>query len=374
MKIIIWGSGKDAVAAYNILKNYHEVIAYAENNIGKAGENLGESIPIISCYKVSSLYNRDDNQISIVVPGSYQERTMKAIVKELLTNGIREQDIWVIPYNAMKEGKYDLVLWREWIHLYILNIRLADHCNLNCKRCITFANLYDESFYEFEQFEKDIERLHSLVSSISMIKLIGGEPLLNTDIQKFIKVTRKYYPYAKIAIVTNGILILTLSDEIWQCFRDNDIHIYITIYPPLHSKIDEIVAKIKRENVSVGVFRDGEEFGSFINMEGSNDPSNVAGKWFVGKCAVMLNGEIGRCGPAMTINKLNEKFNVSLPDNAKINLYDKNLDGSKLVDMLEDSIDLCKYCNGCIVPMKQEQLHKWEQDVKGQSRLEEWLL
>jgi len=87
----------------------------------------------------------------------------------------------------------------------------------------------------------------------------------------------------------------------------------------------------------------------------------------------MCKGQICRCGPGMTVNYFNEKFSVSLPDNGRIDLYGKNLTGSKLIDLLNQSIDLCGYCDACL-PIEGRKMHRWERCITRDSELEDYLI
>jgi len=371
MKIVIWGKTEEAIKTYESLKKHYEIVGFGENNLGHAGDIICEH-EVLSCYKVKELYQRNAAE-AIVIPGTYGERTVKGIVRSLQQLEILTKDIYIQPFNAVKEKRNEIVRWEELIHLYSLNVKVAEHCNLNCRRCNNFSNIIRESFYDIIQFEKDIKRLSELVENISCIKLIGGEPLLNKDIDKFVIITRKYYPYAAINVVTNGTLVLQLDEKVMECFREHGVCIQMTLYPVMQVQIDNIIKWIKKYKVKCEIFRDGDGFGAFINLKGNNDKKLVEGREFYGKCVSMCKGQICRCGPGMTVNYFNEKFSVSLPDNGRIDLYGKNLTGSKLIDLLNQSIDLCGYCDACL-PIEGRKMHRWERCITRDSELEDYLI
>lgn len=371
MKIVIWGSKTDAVRTYEALYQYHEIKGFGENNIKYVGDTVSGQ-QVLSCFKVKALYCQNTIE-AVVIPGTYSEKSIKEIMKTLKEMEICEKDIYLLPFNAVKECRNELVKWEDLVQLYSLNVKVAEHCNLNCRRCNNFSNIIKESFYGIEQYENDIKRLKELIENISCIKLIGGEPLLNKNIEKFIIITKKYYPYARINIVTNGTLILQLDKKVLEAMKENDVHIQITLYPALQVKIDDIMGWIKKNEVKCEIFRDGDAFGSFINMKGDNDRSLVEGKEFYGKCVSMFNGLICRCGPGMTIEKFNHKFKTNLPNNGQIDLYRKDLNGKKLIDLLNQSIDLCAYCDACL-PMGDRQIHKWEKCDTSESKLDDYII
>lgn len=375
MKTVIWGTGVKAEKVYEIIKNTQEVVAFGENNIANIrGGISADEIPVISCFRVASLYHAAEKEIeAVVIPGTYYERTIKKIVQSLKELEIAEEDIYIVPYYAIKESRYQLVHWQDYFCLYRFNVKLAEHCNLKCKRCNNFSNFSKEDFYTVEEYEKDIMRLSALVENIMEIDLIGGEPLLNPDIEQFVSLTKKYYPYTQINVVTNGMLILQLPESVMRCFAENDVHIQITLYPVLYPRIDDIIMRIKEYGISVKMFRDGDIFGAFFNLKGDNDRSLVEGNEFYGKCVVMYRGAICRCGPGMTIQKFNQRFSLALPDDGKIDLYAGDLTGERLSYLLNQSIELCAYCDACL-PMGAKTVHKWERCAEEGPTLEEYLV
>lgn len=92
----------------------------------------------------------------------------------------------------------------------------AEHCNLNCKGCGSMSPLAEEKFLDLNVYENDLRRLSELSGGVMHhINILGGEPLLHTEIKKIIKITRKYFNYGNIYLVTNGILLPKMDDEFW---------------------------------------------------------------------------------------------------------------------------------------------------------------
>ena len=62
---------------------------------------------------------------------------------------------------------------------------------------------------EVHSFERDIKRLSELSNGeVNIIHLMGGEPLLNPNCERFFELTRKYFDKTEIKLITNGILLL----------------------------------------------------------------------------------------------------------------------------------------------------------------------
>ena len=112
---------------------------------------------------------------------------------------------------------------------------MYDRCSFFSKFVIRHyrnAPLATETFYDFEQYKKDIQRLAKLSGGvIGLLKLQGGEPLLNPKLLDFIKVSRKTFPNSPICIFTDGLLLAKLPDVVWQSIHDDEIEVRMTHYP-----------------------------------------------------------------------------------------------------------------------------------------------
>lgn len=72
-------------------------------------------------------------------------------------------------------------------YLPYLEFHIADHCNLNCKACEHYSGLVKEPhFPNLKKFTRDFERLHEFIDDIGKIRILGGEPLLNPEVNECI--------------------------------------------------------------------------------------------------------------------------------------------------------------------------------------------
>lgn len=72
-----------------------------------------------------------------------------------------------------------------------LETHVADMCNLKCRGCMHFSNIAIHPNYpDLQKFERDFRRLSELFSNIFIIRLMGGEPLLNPGLGEYIRIAR----------------------------------------------------------------------------------------------------------------------------------------------------------------------------------------
>jgi organic radical activating enzyme len=111
-------------------------------------------------------------------------------------------------------------------------VHLADHCNLNCIGCNNFSPIAEPYLLDVESFRKDCERISKLAGrKIGDLFLLGGEPLLHPHINEILIIVGQSFDIYNASIVTNGILLLKMTEDFWKCCKENRIKIIITKYP-----------------------------------------------------------------------------------------------------------------------------------------------
>ena len=154
----------------------------------------------------------------------------------LKTLGIEAEDVCLTRRTNVEFYMRDFIeIYPYAKYLPYLEFRIADHCNLNCKSCAEFSSLVKKShFPNLQKFTRDFEQLHEFIDDIGAIHILGGEPLLNPEINEYIKLSRRLYPQSLIKIVTNGFLLLNMPDEFFDTLRECNALISISYCKEKH--------------------------------------------------------------------------------------------------------------------------------------------
>jgi MoaA/NifB/PqqE/SkfB family radical SAM enzyme len=238
----------------------------------------------------------------------------------------------------------------------IIEINVCDHCNLKCRNCDHYSNLVDEEvFLDVAEYEKDIKRLSDLTAgSLEAIKLVGGEPLLHPDICEILRLTRKHFPFSRIPLITNGILLLSMSEEFWQCLADERILLHLTEYPiKLDMKaIDEKIRLYGVYNYNLHNNRlyddDSPKYMTKFPFVLSKDTPKF---YFIGchhrfcSC-VMKRGKIYACPPMAYVEHFNKAFgmNLQIDDEDTLDIYSAKT-YREIADFLTRRANFCDYCD-----------------------------
>ena len=232
-------------------------------------------------------------------------------------------------------------------------ISLVEHCNLNCWACDHCSPLAEKSFLAVDKYEQDIKRLAKLSGGkgVGTIKLMGGEPLLHPDIQKFTEITRQAFPESRIEITTNGLLIDKQSESFWANCRENNIIIVVTKYP-LDIDWNAIKEKAKVEQVLLEFYGNTETVLKTshrvpFDITGTQDTTKSFIQCFhANNCRELYNGRLYTCTIIPHSKHFNKAFNQKLMECAEDSIDIHTVETMKeVLEYLAKPVPFCRYCN-----------------------------
>ena len=250
-------------------------------------------------------------------------------------------------------------------YLPYLEFHVADHCNMNCKYCEHYSGLVKTpKFTNLKSFTKDFEQLKKFIDDIGMMRILGGEPLLNPDINEYVKLSRKLYPLTKIFVVTNAILLPKMSDEFFETLKENNVGIHISFYPPLERKMPEIKKLLQEKGVKFHIFPLAKDFTIKQTLNRHDYKREIFLQCFQAHCHNIYEGKIAACFLPFTTKYFNEYYNKNLPEDGALDLYEKGLTTEKIKKFLLTPFERCSYCTPPIAA-------KWD-TVKYPSPITDW--
>jgi GTP 3',8-cyclase len=121
-----------------------------------------------------------------------------------------------MPFVAEKDGL---------LYGHKLEYNLVDHCNLACRECSHLSPYVRKNSVPFATFERDLRRLVE-VYRVQRFRFVGGEPLLNREIVRFAQAVRASGIAAEIEVVTNGVLLDRLDEQLLRCIDMISVSVY----------------------------------------------------------------------------------------------------------------------------------------------------
>lgn len=339
MNTYIYGAGNIGKQVAKKLKEYGEIL---EGFIDSFKTGSYEGYPILSISEI--------------------DKATKVIISVLNTNSIleiysalRKQGIkniyWFYDTVQNCDDSIEKSFWvrecldlSEWGNMIMPHVELhiSDKCNLNCKGCTHFSPLFDEVGAIFEKKLDDISELKRLFPDIFRIDILGGEPLLNPELSKYVIELRKELPSTFIQIYTNGLLLPGLADDVLETIYKYNVGISISEYYPTHLIMDKIIDRLNLFHIRYRIARyDSKQL--FNKPISTNPDSKYPRKCISNGCITISDGLISRCPTLMYIDKFNDYFEQNLPTEGIYRIADyKN--GNDLLEDMGKKVSLCKHC------------------------------
>lgn len=272
--------------------------------------------------------------------------SQRLILNRLRGFGLKIADIWLA--SRLNDELYvpnflDGYLSAKF--LPYLEFHVADHCNLNCKACEHYSGLVKEPrFTDLKNFTRDLERLHEFIDDIGFIRILGGEPLLNPELNEYIKLCRRLYPLAVIYVVTNAILLPKMPEEFFTTLRECNAAIWISFYPPIESKMPAIKKLLEKKRVPFAISPLNKTFTVKQTLQPHDKATEIFLRCVQANCHNVYDGKIAACFLPFTTKYFNAYYGKDLPEDGALDLYDSALTTEKLKAHLLMPFERCRYC------------------------------
>jgi organic radical activating enzyme len=233
-----------------------------------------------------------------------------------------------------------------------VEFNLTEHCNLRCAHCDHASPLLPRRFANVDDYSRDLNSL-SGVFHCHELKLLGGEPLLHPRLIDFLEQGRASAISDTITVVTNGVLLHRMPDEVFRLIDK----LWVNIYPGVTIQAD--FAKLRRSASEFGFRLKVRRINSFrqtlINTSHQDEHTiqkiyrhcSIAHVW---SCHTVYDGYYFKCPAAAFLEpRLALKgLSVHNRDRDGIPIRDNPQLAEQLAAYLEDKRPLyaCSYCLG----------------------------
>lgn len=276
------------------------------------------------------------------------------IFNSLLSYGISSACIYYAPVSVFLDDSLDdderlmsISLFSERREIQTIELHAAEHCNLNCKNCSMFCGLVKTpSFPDFEKMKDGLMQLKKYIDHVKKVRIIGGEPLLNPDLYRYVDLVRELFPYTDIRVITNGLLVTKMNQELIDSLKRNRVTFIVTGYKPIMYEHEKIHYFLESNGIKHEISDVVTEFQKIYNYRGESDiQNNFKACHWKKSCATFYNGCIATCFVPFVIHYLSDTFSLDIQQSGVLDLFGEDLTTSRIHKFLNTPFDLCKYCN-----------------------------
>ncbi|MUM78669.1 radical SAM protein [Pseudodesulfovibrio sp. F-1] len=235
--------------------------------------------------------------------------------------------------------------------LPLVEVHAVDHCNQNCRWCHNYAPFAPKKEYNAEDYFPWLDLLRDKGAQFGVISIMGGEPMLHSDITSFAyKIYHRYK--VPLLITTNGFWLSEKSIDAHQLLWKMLFRIKISRYPVIERKLHgydrmkELSSRIKKHNPKIQI-----EFpikSSFNKLEFYSSPREVEMYCGNSECTALLpNGIMGRCGAGAYTHLAPESTFSQGFIESKHMLYDLKQFNLRTFTLWKKRypLDACSFCN-----------------------------
>lgn len=250
------------------------------------------------------------------------------------------------------------------LHLKRMAILITSKCTLKCKLCLSYSPYYDPQRHaDLDYLKKAFKSFFSIVDSVDIFTLSGGEPLMHPHLVDIYKMLFLYENQINksVDMVINSTLLLKEDLLDFLELKKDKIKIILSDYGNgLSPKIDENIELLKNRNITYRISRfNGEN----LYYDGWIDFTDHSIKWNtleerdsnaskcmqrVGKYFIINEGEIHCCSRGFwrSYNNIIPKIKGEYVDllNDDISVEEKQEDLRTMISLT--SSESCSRCPG----------------------------
>lgn len=261
--------------------------------------------------------------------------------------------------NPMKKQQYieeyvkeeiDNFFYKNELNIPQIEFCLTTQCSLKCKDCCALMPAFNQKGHikmSVEEFKNTLEQLLENVNSIRKLIILGGEPLLRSELPELLEYAAEKDKVIHIAIVSNGTMLP--SEKLIKVLKKyNKINFYMSNYngnPDIEPilKYEQIKALLKQNGLKYQMMESWEwfkELGFASDKLCESARRRNYETCHRTKCLQTLDRKIDICSKAFSgrnLGLINTKDFIDLDKTANLR--------QDLIDFYQkDMVDACEYC------------------------------
>jgi organic radical activating enzyme len=256
-------------------------------------------------------------------------------------------------------------------------INITNVCNYSCTHCQSLNNYAFKGHQQWSVYKNEYQSLSERLD-IEQIQIIGGEPTLNPDFEKWVEGISNLWPESKLQISTNGSKLDKLTENIYKILSKHNGTLWITchdikLYEGFLEFTKQFLDEIVSDNQEPPVRRVSRKFvdkngveiildwtqsfvSSAIELVNNNltmvydsDINQAHDICGFKNCHQINKGKLYKCPLVSILPDFLDQFDVIISEDDRKLAYayqplSANRDVSKFVDSINDPIPQCKFC------------------------------
>lgn len=264
-KYIIYGRVPTGEAVYHQLLNMNkEVVCFCDDSLVERKHNNSE-IPV---YSLDEIVSQGISGIFVICIAGYQHIIYKlqqrnycdwVLAKDVLA-GVSPEDF---SYTSMGRlmalrqveaclAEQETVNKTGYLFIRSIDFMITERCSMKCRDCSNLMQYYREpQNFSASEIKLWLEKFTKYVDEICEVRLIGGEPFMNKQIDD---ITQIFIDEPKIKFITfysNGTIMP--SEKTWEIISNPKVGFSLTDYGDKSKNLAKILCEIKERGIAYDV-------------------------------------------------------------------------------------------------------------------------
>jgi Radical SAM superfamily/4Fe-4S single cluster domain len=242
-----------------------------------------------------------------------------------------------------------------------LEMHVTHSCNLSCESCCHYSNHNHKGHIDVLEAEAWMSAWRGRFM-VNEFVLLGGEPTLNPELPRFVPLVRKYWPEAKLILITNG-FFLHRHPDLPQALADyGDAHIALSVHH------DSSMYQIRLQPIFNLIEKWRQDYGISIVLTDSHrqwtrrylgygssmlpfEDNDARKSWEIcpaRDCKQLFDGKLWKCAPIAYLHLQKQKFDLSSKWDRYLNHSPLNpaSDNQALIEFIKrEDESICSMCS-----------------------------
>jgi hypothetical protein len=205
-----------------------------------------------------------------------------------------------------------------------LEMHVVHSCNLSCESCSHYSNQGHKGVVSLDEAEQWMRAWSTRLAPENFV-LLGGEPTIHPKLPEFLTLARRYWPNARLRLITNGFFLHRHPTLPMVLSADRNAEVRLSLHhdaPEYREKLAPVLKLLRGWERDHGIRVN--YYGSFRQwtrryrgfgaaMEPFND-GQPRRSWEVcpaRNCRQLFEGRIWKCGPIAYLRLQDAKYHLS---------------------------------------------------------------
>lgn len=206
------------------------------------------------------------------------------------------------------------------ISISSLEWHVSHNCNFSCDYCCDFSNYKHNEKITRKTLIEWYRPWHKRLQP-KTVALLGGEPLLNKQIENIVLDAKTFWPNSELELVTNGWL-LPKYPKLFDVLKSVDVKLYISKHldtKEYNVKFDSIIELVKSHGIKYAIYPNHKMWYQIYRGTGTDiepyEDSDPQSSWnncpTYQDCFQLYDQQIWKCPPVAYIQLLSKKIKLN---------------------------------------------------------------